>query len=255
MLTACHVPSLKRSEPLVAHSQPCLSIWHIDHFLYYFDPLQSATAKMRPRYETPNAPKGPYTVLNLFRGGRWRLLACLHLAARFSVWLYRFLTPMLYIYKGLWYLGVLIIGPKNEMYRGWPRLRDFHLLLTRSLFIGNGKSSFMCFCWWTQYFLLYSLDIFEEDYLRAWYDRLHREGAVVWVNIFLGSDVLCVPLSFDKTDDSIGTDRQTFESLRMWYSWLQVRRGFSEVLIPKRLVRVDRVSVRLHALERIRVFG
>jgi len=31
--------------------------------------------------------------------------------------------------------------------------------------------------------------------------------------------------------------------LRMWYCLMQLRRGFSELILPRRLVRVDQVEV------------
>ena len=101
----------------------------------------------------------------------------------------------------------------------------------------------MSVLWWLSYMLLYDLDMFETDYLQAWHDRHAREGPVVWVNIFIGDESMCVPLLFDRSISRIGNDRQTFENLRMWYSLLRVKRGIGEVILPKRLVRIDQVGV------------
>ena len=86
---------------------------------------------------------------------------------------------------------------------------------------------------------------FQPDYLQAWRDKLAREGPVIWVHIFMNRDSLCVPISFDPTSPDIGTDRRTFEALRMWYSFMCVKRGLSEIILPRRLMRIYKVEVGL----------
>lgn len=85
---------------------------------------------------------------------------------------------------------------------------------------------------------------FEQDYYQAWQDALEKKGRVQQVKIFVSKDALSVPISFDENDAKTGSDRETFESLRMWYCWMQVRRDFGEVLLSRKLIRIDKVEVR-----------
>ena len=94
------------------------------------------------------------------------------------------------------------------------------------------------------YVMLYDTEMFEEDYLQAMQNRLSRKGPVHRVSIFMGNEFLSVPILYDKVDTSIGNDRKTFQQLRTWYCWLQLKRGFGEILLAKRLQRIDKVDVR-----------
>jgi hypothetical protein len=92
-----------------------------------------------------------------------------------------------------------------------------------------------------------SLEVFETDYRQAWEDTLAHEkngsGEVVMVNIFVGRDSMSVPVLFNKVDSTKNSDAETFKQLLMWYCWMQYKGGFGEVLLPRRLVRVDKVQV------------
>jgi hypothetical protein len=92
-----------------------------------------------------------------------------------------------------------------------------------------------------------SLEVFETDYRQAWEDTLAREksgsGEVVMVNIFVGKDSMSVPVLFNKSDATENSDAETFKQLLMWYCWMQYKGGFGEVLLPRKLVRVDKVQV------------
>ncbi|KAK4543992.1 hypothetical protein LTR36_004766 [Oleoguttula mirabilis] len=48
---------------------------------------------------------------------------------------------------------------------------------------------------------------------------------------------------FDGRDEKIGSDRETFEMLRMWYCWMQVKRGFGEIILPRTLIRITQVQL------------
>lgn len=121
----------------------------------------------------------------------------------------------------------------------WQRLM-FHLRLPRSRY----PEWLIAMVW--VYTLLFSAapEEWEGIYVEAWRKRLAQQGAVVNVNIFVGSKAMSVPLLYDPENSGIGTDRQTFEMLRMWYSWMQFRRGSGEVILPRKLKRIDRVKVR-----------
>lgn len=99
------------------------------------------------------------------------------------------------------------------------------------------------FMWWTTYFLLYSTDHFLQEFIQTWHEELCQRGTVISVNIFVSDQHLCVPIAFDSGKETVGTDWQTFEALHMWYSLMRVKRGLSEIILPRRLVRVDKVGV------------
>lgn len=79
--------------------------------------------------------------------------------------------------------------------------------------------------------------------MQAWQDQLERRGQVSHIDIFVGKDSQQVPVLFDEKY-GIGNDRNTFEMLRMWYCWIQVKRGFGEILLPRKLVRIYKARVR-----------
>ncbi|KAK1031552.1 hypothetical protein LTS16_017970 [Friedmanniomyces endolithicus] len=87
------------------------------------------------------------------------------------------------------------------------------------------------------------METFTQDYLQAWHDTLEARGKVVMINVLIGRNTLCVPILFDPNNSRIGSDQETFTMLRMWYCLMQLRRGFSELILPRRLVRVDQVEV------------
>ncbi|KAK3674101.1 hypothetical protein LTR78_005948 [Recurvomyces mirabilis] len=60
---------------------------------------------------------------------------------------------------------------------------------------------------------------------------------------FLGQASLSMPILFDPHDNTIGNDRETLKMLGMCLSLLQVERGFTELLLPRTLTRVDRVQI------------
>ena len=109
---------------------------------------------------------------------------------------------------------------------------------------GKWKQPLLGSIWWMAYSFIGDTASFEEGYLRAWYECLASEAPVTWINIFVGNRSLYVPILYDKVNQNIGNDRQIFETLRMWYSWLQLTRGFGEVVLPRRLTRIEKVGVR-----------
>ncbi|KAK5121110.1 hypothetical protein LTR85_005594 [Meristemomyces frigidus] len=96
---------------------------------------------------------------------------------------------------------------------------------------------------WRAYLVYFPLDDFEQDYMQAWKDALEQRGSVVHINIFLGDNTLCVPILFDEKNLDVGSDRDTFEALQMWYCCMQVRRGFGEIILPRKLVRISQVQL------------
>jgi len=140
-------------------------------------------------------------VTNILPNGRWRHLALLRLLTR---------TLTLFLIDGL---------------------RDFILFKVLIFCIKPKRNSFMIKLWWVCYFLLTDIDSFEQDYMQAWRDRLESDGNVENIHIFVSRDHLQVPiLSIQNLALSNGLDRTNFYSLRMWYSWMQLKRGFGEDL-------------------------
>jgi hypothetical protein len=48
---------------------------------------------------------------------------------------------------------------------------------------------------------------------------------------------------FNKNDPTKNSDAETFRQLLMWYCWMQYKGGIGEVILPRKLVRVDKVQV------------
>jgi hypothetical protein len=90
------------------------------------------------------------------------------------------------------------------------------------------------------------LTAFEADYAQAWRETLQTEGGALDLQIFVGRDALSVPVLFNKEVNgnvTAGNDRQTLEQLSMWYNWMQYKRGFGERILPRRLIRINKVGV------------
>lgn len=102
---------------------------------------------------------------------------------------------------------------------------------------------------WYLHLYFTSLNDFEMNFRQAWKDNLDsaRSGAdeVVMVNIFVGNESMAVPLLFNQSDATKNSDVRTFKQLGIWYSWMQYRRGFGEVILPRRLAHIDKVKVSL----------
>jgi hypothetical protein len=91
-----------------------------------------------------------------------------------------------------------------------------------------------------------NLTAFEADYAQAWREHLEAEGGALDLQIFVGKDALPVPILFNignNGDVTAGDDRKTLEQLSMWYNWMQYKRGFGERILPRRLIRINKVEV------------
>jgi hypothetical protein len=92
-----------------------------------------------------------------------------------------------------------------------------------------------------------TLTTFEADYAQAWREHLEDEGGALDLQIFVGRDALSVPVLFNVGNGgnvTTGSDDITLAHLRMWYEWMQYKRGFGERIIPRQLIRIDKVEVR-----------
>ncbi|KAK3055171.1 hypothetical protein LTR09_003724 [Extremus antarcticus] len=105
------------------------------------------------------------------------------------------------------------------------------------------KQPYMSAMWWRLHLITHGAGEFEQNYVDSWHAQLSLQGRVVWVNVFTAGCAARIPLLYDQTNDKIGNDRETFESIRMWYCLMQMRRGLSEIMLPRRLVRIDKVNV------------
>ena len=119
------------------------------------------------------------------------------------------------------------------------------------LFLGTNKNS----PWlsWTIYFTFAqwglfnsTLTTFGDDYSQAWRDHLEAKGETLDLQIFVGKDTISAPILCRLDNNNmctVGSDAETFDLLRMWYAWMRYKRGFGESIIPRRLIRVDKVEV------------
>ena len=109
-------------------------------------------------------------------------------------------------------------------------------------------SSWICY-FGCAYFGLFdaNLTTFGDDYAQAWREELEHQGNTLDLKIFVGKDAFSVPIRYNGNFIA-GKDIETFRHLGMWYVWMQAKRGmFSDNLIPRRLIRVDKVEVRYKA--------
>lgn len=104
---------------------------------------------------------------------------------------------------------------------------------------------------WYLHLYFTSLDTFETNFRQSWKDTLDStkkgDGEVVMLHIFVENESMDVPLLFYRSDPTMNSDADTFRQLCMWYSWMQYKRGFGEVILPRPLARVDKVKVSIPA--------
>lgn len=89
--------------------------------------------------------------------------------------------------------------------------------------------------WWLYYYAFATVDDFETNFLDAWQELLSTKKRV---RIFVGLDSLLIPIGSD-------SDTGTLRLLQMWYKCMQLKRGLPETVLPKAIVRVDKVEVPL----------
>lgn len=90
--------------------------------------------------------------------------------------------------------------------------------------------------WWLLYYSFANVDDFEQNYMLAWQRTLGMKHRVC---ICVGSDSLRVPVAAD-------SDSGTLQMLGMWYRWMLLKRGLPEMVLPKKVVRIDKVKVLCH---------
>ncbi|KAK4555744.1 hypothetical protein LTR86_006964 [Recurvomyces mirabilis] len=196
-----------------------------------------------------NAHAADVQAANIFPAGRWRRIAFQRLIWRscfLSTWV-SILTFGLFFNPGL-LTSVLLL---SYIYRRLPatsRLRAFGETIVDKY----GTVVGLTYLWlnrkatnlsWSLYFTIGYDKAFEQDYIEAWRVRLASLGDTTAVYGFLGLQSLPMPVLFDPHDNAIGNDRATLEMLRMCFSLLQAERGFTELLLPRNLTRVDRVNI------------
>jgi hypothetical protein len=132
-----------------------------------------------------------------------------------------------------------------------PVFRDARRHFGPRLFLwlnkGHPRLSWTIYCSFAYWGLFdTTLTAFEADYAQAWRENLQAEGGALDLQIFVGRDALSVPILFNKEVNgnvTAGNDRQTLEQLSMWYNWMQYKRGFGERILPRRLIRINKVGV------------
>jgi hypothetical protein len=114
----------------------------------------------------------------------------------------------------------------------------------RALVVVNKQMSADGF--WYLHLFFTSIDTFEVTYRQSWKDTLDAtkdgDSEVIMVNIFVGNESMAVPLLYNRVDPTMNTNAETCKQLCMWYSWMQYKRGFGELVLPRRLARVDKVE-------------
>ncbi|KAF7512971.1 hypothetical protein GJ744_011237 [Endocarpon pusillum] len=79
------------------------------------------------------------------------------------------------------------------------------------------------------------------DYIAAWRQKLEQSNnsgpASHDIHLYVENSYLKVPIPTGPDDAA------TFRVLQMWYCMMQFRMGLGEILLPKRLTRIDRVRI------------
>jgi hypothetical protein len=105
--------------------------------------------------------------------------------------------------------------------------------------------------WWFQYSIISRPCEFLANYLAAW----REQAAALYKNpddcpsitLFLGEHSILVPPPYANGCFSKITDEVLLQDLRKFYDLLRLKRGLSELIIPKVLRRVDYVKVSINA--------
>ncbi|KAH8752362.1 hypothetical protein F5882DRAFT_484903 [Hyaloscypha sp. PMI_1271] len=184
---------------------------------------------------------GIVPVVNLFDDGYWRLIAlnrilffCLiRLHIYYHVWL---------MIKGWIWLGtkaVRLLGFRNFNPGGTPSLKRMTFRITIAA-LRKWPNTAITQIWWQCYQLFADEGDFEMDYVAAWrhkFEQSNNSGPALHVHLYVENSYLKAPIPTGPDDEA------TFRALQMWYCLIQFRMGLGEILLPKRLTRIDRVQI------------
>lgn len=181
-------------------------------------------------------------VVNLFEHGYWRLDALTRIGGFFLLRSNIYYYLWLLIQVGIW-LGtraVRLLGFRNFNPGGTPSLRRTTFRITIAV-LRKWPNDFITGIWWHWYQFLADEGDFEMDYVAAWRYKLEQSNnsgpAPHDVHLYVENSHLKAPIPTGPDDAA------TFRALQMWYCLIQFRMGLGEILLPKRLTRIDRVQV------------
>jgi len=181
-------------------------------------------------------------VVNLFNHGRWRLAALTRILAFFvlrsNIYYCLWLSIQMWIWLGTH--AVRLLGFRNFNPGDTPSLKHTTFRITIAV-LRKWPNAFITTIWWQGYLLLADEDDFEMDYIAAWRHKLEQSNnsgpAPHDVYLYVENSSLKAPIPTGPDDAA------TFRVLQMWYCMMQFRMGLGEILLPKRLTRIDRVQV------------
>ena len=203
----------------------------------------AAAAPLPPAFSSPLFHQPDIVpVGNLFAHGYWRS------AALARIWLFFILRANIYYYiykliQGLLWLAIRAIrlfGVRNLAPDGIPSVKDiaFHISIK---VLRRWPNTLVTSIWWQWYQLLADEGDFEMDYIAAWRHKLAQSNpagpAPPDLHLWVDKAHLKAPIPTGPDDAA------TLRTLQMWYCLIQSRLGLSEILLPKRLTRIDRVHV------------
>lgn len=179
-------------------------------------------------------------VENVFPGGHWRLLTIFRMGAYFGTRVNPFWWLLM---LEVWMLNSLLQLMERFTTERLPRIRlmSFSPLHVIRKLSWREATRF----WWQMYSCTSDVHSFEQNYLEAWAHKLTVSRPPTQLYLFIGGEHIYAPMPSTRISD----DAETLETLRMWYKLLQSRRGLAELLLPKKLTRVDKVKVRSVFLE------
>ena len=179
-----------------------------------------------------NTSSRPATALDPFRYIDWRLftlyLVNVKLAAVYVLPFYYSIRTIYQIFRSLLHhshIPILSKLPERHLVRQIRKKLSSRML--------HAKSDWPRALWWLIVYLTSRSEAFELTLVSHW----ERQVSGRMLYVFVGGVHLKVPL-VEEMDD-----RETLKLLRMWYRWLLVRRGFVEVILPRKLQRIDVVQV------------
>jgi hypothetical protein len=185
---------------------------------------------------------GIVPVVNLFDHGYWRLAALMRILVFFSLrsTIYYYLWVLIQVWVWLVTHAARLLGFRNFSLGGTPSLKHTTFRITIAV-LKKWPNDFITTMWWRWYQLLADEDDFEMDYVAAWRYKLEQSNnsdlAPQDVHLYVENSYLKAPIPTGPDDAA------TFRALQMWYCLIQFRMGLGEMLLPKRLTRIDRVQV------------
>lgn len=188
-------------------------------------------------------------VVNIFENGHWRAIALM----RLTLYILPRFTGLFYVYHAVRLVGVSLRWIQRKLWHlltrrkpKWRlprrlRLRDV-ILVALYFLVKWWANDFTVHVWWYMCAILWDAESFENAFGNTWSSKLARHCSSIHVFVDGKHFLALIPTKHDVLAED--DDAQTLELLRMWYCAHRLRRGLGELLLPRKLVRIDKVQAR-----------